>query len=80
MTAVLPTVGLNADNLPTFMQKQLGIQLKGDMALHISASIPLKSSEVLVAATTTTLAQNAGFSAPDVVTISSVLTIKKIHK
>ncbi len=80
MAAVLPAVGLHSGNIATFMRKQLGIRVNGDMELHILGDMPIKVAEVLMATATTTAAQNAGFSAPDVVTISNVLTTKKIHK
>ncbi len=78
MAAVLPAVGLHSGNLVTFMRKQLGMKVNGDMELHILGEMPIKVAEVLPATNTTTLAQNAGFSAPDVTTISNVLTTKKI--
>lgn len=76
----IPTAGLTPDNLPTFMRKQLGFRVQGDMELHIMAGQPVKVTEVLVAAATTTAATAAGFSAPDITKISTALTNSKIHK
>jgi len=78
--AGLPAAGLNSDNIATFMAKQLGTPLKGDMELHILGEQPIKVTEVFSAANTTTAAQNAGFTDGALTTIVNVLTKKKIHK
>jgi hypothetical protein len=43
----LPTKPLDDDSLPVYLNKQLGIQLKGDAELHLHAGMPLRVNDQL---------------------------------
>jgi hypothetical protein len=71
---------LDEYELSIFMQKQLGIQLKGDAELHMMGGIPLRLADQIPAATVTTAMTNAGITDGDATTVTNVLTKKKATK
>ena len=76
---VLPRV-LDADTIPVILEKQMGIQLKGDAQLHMLAEMPLRAQDAVVHATIDAVAPAAGFTTPDIAKVHAELTKRKAAK